>query len=272
MKSIKIDQCDDGYLVSDLELVGENGLKVLSVLSRHAISKDRLVQKIKELFGITDKKNLSVKKLHQKTQPEAKAPSTSICEDSASTITKYPSIELTTKPSSLYHPVSPTFTFSEIGAFEVSVQPVTTGKAIYWLPPGGKNIKISRKVYRSIFIYAKVSDLVYLYEHPAEVKAITIAYGKMTYGNKAIVLRGFLKDVPLSALVGDTNHDDVSLTKKEVPKGQSDGTCDDVAFETCANNSPMNCRFCIDQSRYGDKNKLVAKKPASPLLRASVPP
>ena len=35
----------------------------------------------------------------------------------------------------------------------------------------------------------------------------------------------------------------------------SQGSCDDVAFESCANNKPENCKFCVDQSRYEDKKK-----------------
>lgn len=64
----------------------------------------------------------------------------------------------------------------------------------------------------------------------------------------------------------------MAKNKKEVPVGDEQGTCDDISFESCTNNSPENCKFCIDMSRYEDKNKLAAQKPAPPLMRASVPP
>jgi len=295
MKIVKIDECDEGYVVSDLELVGDNGLKILT---KHAVSKDKLVQKVKELLGITDKKLEKpivlnrIDKLRTAAEDMIKAnPDPFISDSSNST---YPHVNLAmtgdvkperpaepfcekvspktqSKIETKLSPSSPTFTFSEIGAFEVSVQPITTGNSLYWLHPGGKKIKISRKSY-PIMIYAKISDLVYLYEHPTEQKPIIHAYGKATYENKAVVLRGFMKEVPLSALNSDNHNDVVVPVKKEEPKGQMDGCCDDVDFETCANNHPNNCKFCIDQSRYENKNKIAAKKPAPPLMKASVPP
>jgi len=69
---------------------------------------------------------------------------------------------------------------------------------------------------------------------------------------------------------------DKSLTKneneQEESKGSEDGTCDDVTFESCANNSPEKCKFCVNESRYEDKNKLAAKKPAPPLMKATIEP
>ncbi len=298
MKSIKIDQCDEGYLISDLELVGENGLKVLS---RHAVSKDKLIQKVKELLGITDKSKAvrfagkpkdRIDTLLDAAKDMAKKNPKPFISDSSDSTFPLVNSAMTSDvklerpepfgrdfkkpkdPSKIETKLSPSspFVFKETAAFEVSVQPITTGKAIYWLHPGGKKIKIARKAYPSIFIHANISDLVYLYEHQAEAISIIQAYGKATYTNKAVVLRGFLKDVPLSALVGDNHNDDVVVPVKEEPTGQEDGSCDDVAFESCANNTPEQCKYCIDQSRYENNNKLAAKKPAPPLMKASVSP
>jgi len=58
------------------------------------------------------------------------------------------------------------------------------------------------------------------------------------------------------------------LAERKEPEGQPDGTCDDVSFETCANNDPEACKFCMNESRYEDKRKLAAKKPRAPLLKA----
>jgi len=58
------------------------------------------------------------------------------------------------------------------------------------------------------------------------------------------------------------------LDERKEPEGQPDGTCDDVSFETCANNDPETCKFCVDGSRYEDKQKIAARKPGAPLLKA----
>ena len=60
------------------------------------------------------------------------------------------------------------------------------------------------------------------------------------------------------------------LDERKEPEGQPDGTCDDVSFETCANNDPETCKFCVDGSRYEDKQKIAARKPGAPLLKASM--
>ena len=70
----------------------------------------------------------------------------------------------------------------------------------------------------------------------------------------------------------DVTHLSSTPTKKEGPLGDEQGTCDDVTFGSCANNSAENCKYCVNESRFEDKNKLAAKKPAPPLMRASVPP
>ena len=60
------------------------------------------------------------------------------------------------------------------------------------------------------------------------------------------------------------------LAERKEPEGQPDGTCDDVSFDTCANNDPKICKFCVDGSRYEDKQKIAARKPGRPLLKASM--
>mgnify|MGYP003394433505 FL=1 len=58
--------------------------------------------------------------------------------------------------------------------------------------------------------------------------------------------------------------------KMKEEKGNEQGTCDDIMFDSCANNSPKNCKFCVNKSRYENKNKLEAKKPAPPLMKAAM--
>jgi hypothetical protein len=277
MRSVTIDECTEGYLVKD-------GI----TFKTFAVSKDKLVQKVKELLGITDKKTEKPKDRIDILRDAAKEiikanPNPFISDSSNSTFPKYnklPSGSEITKelaPAINQSGIKPmpahAFAFTEIAAFEVSVQPVTAGKSIYWLHPGGKKIKISRVGYLSVFIYTNISDLKYLYDHPSEQKDILRAYGKVTYVNKAVILRGFLKDVPLSAIISYTNNDGVFGGKEEP-------SCDDIVFESCINGytakddniAKNNCKFCIDQSRYENKNKLAAKKPAPPLMKAIIPP
>jgi hypothetical protein len=231
MKSVTIESCTEGFLVWNLD---DNGYKTKE---SYAVSQDKLIQKVKELLGITDKSKTVIVANNSSTLP---AFSGSTYFHTANLAMAGDVSKIETKLS----PGSPAFTFTEIAAFEVSVQPVTIGKSIYWLHPGGKKVRISRDGYPHMFIHANISDLVYLYEHSSEQKAI-VAYGKTTYGNKGVILRRFLKDVPLSALIGD-NHDnnDVIIAKKEEQTGQEDGSCDDAAFDSCANNAPENCKFC----------------------------
>ena len=56
------------------------------------------------------------------------------------------------------------------------------------------------------------------------------------------------------------------------PSGSEDGTCDDITFDSCANNSPENCKYCVGESRYENKNKLASKKLSPPLMKAIIPP
>lgn len=60
------------------------------------------------------------------------------------------------------------------------------------------------------------------------------------------------------------------LAERKEPEGQPEGTCDDQSFDSCANNNPETCKFCVNESRYEDKRKLAAKKPGKPLLKASM--
>jgi len=60
------------------------------------------------------------------------------------------------------------------------------------------------------------------------------------------------------------------LAERQEPEGQPDGTCDDVSFDTCANNDPEACKFCVNESRYEDKRKLAVRKSGRPLLKASM--
>jgi len=60
------------------------------------------------------------------------------------------------------------------------------------------------------------------------------------------------------------------LAEQKEPEGLPEGTCDDVSFDTCANNDPEACKFCVDESRYEDKRKLAARKRGAPLLKASM--
>jgi len=73
-------------------------------------------------------------------------------------------------------------------------------------------------------------------------------------------------------LAGQKDVTKLSVIPTEVGfgQGQPDGTCDDVSFDTCANNDPEACKFCVNESRYEDKRKLAAKKPRAPLLKASM--
>jgi hypothetical protein len=283
MRSVTIDECTEGYLI-----------KTGGTFKTFAVSKDKLIQKVKELLGIIDRRtgpradssgaSLTLALVGNSASMDADSTSTY----SGANVTEIDSVKperpatetnSQSKIETKLSPSSPTFKFEEIAAFVFSGQPKTVGKSIYWLHPDDKKIRISRVGYL-LFVHANISDLVYLYEHPAEQTAILHAYSVATYVNKAVILRGFLKAVPLSALVGDNHNDDAvlaplePLAKKNEPKGkgQEDGTCDDVAFESCANNKPENCKHCVNESRYENKNKLDAKKPAPPLMRASVPP
>jgi hypothetical protein len=278
MRSVTIESCTEGFLVWNLDEIGQKTKEC------YAVSQEKMVQKVKELLGITEiksekpKDRVDILRVAAKELVKANPkPFISDSSDSTEPFCEKASPKTQSKIETKLSPSSP-FAFKEVGAFEVSVQPITKGKAIYWLHPGGKNIKISREAYKSIFIHANISDLLYLYEHLEEQKSITHAYGRATYENKAVVLRGFLKDVPLSALVSDNHNDVVVPAKKEEPKGQEDGCCDEVYFESCINGftakdediAKNNCKFCIDQSRYENKNKIAAKKPSPPLMKAHI--
>ncbi len=267
-----IESCTEGFLVWNLDEAGSK------TNEKYAITEYSLVKKIKNLLGTTEKKLKKLKPqlkidtmvaVSKKKEIIKSTPKSFINDNSSSTFLRYnnnlPSGSEIAKgldPAIKRTGVLPSFIFTELVSFEVSVQPIKAGKSIYWLHPDGKKIKISRSNYLSVFVYAKIEDLVYLYGHQSEQQSILYAYGNQTYENKAVVLRGFLKDVPLSALVGDHHNNGVVPVpmKKEEPIGQEDGSCDDVSFESCANNAPEQCKYCINQSRYQNKNKVAAQK------------
>lgn len=60
------------------------------------------------------------------------------------------------------------------------------------------------------------------------------------------------------------------VNESDKPKGQEEGSCDDITFDLCANNAPDNCKHCVNQSRYENKKKIAAQKPGAPLLKASM--
>ena len=66
------------------------------------------------------------------------------------------------------------------------------------------------------------------------------------------------------------NEDEIDLRDEEKPEGNESGSCDDITFDSCANNSPEICKFCVNESRFEDKNKIAASKPKRPLLKATI--
>ncbi len=70
--------------------------------------------------------------------------------------------------------------------------------------------------------------------------------------------------------VYSTPKEEHSGTSLEKHKGDENGSCDDVTFDSCANNSPENCKYCVNESRFEDKRKIAANKPSRPLLKATV--
>ncbi len=61
-----------------------------------------------------------------------------------------------------------------------------------------------------------------------------------------------------------------SEQNEEKPEGDENGSCDDITFDSCANNSPENCKYCVHESRFEDRRKILANKPSRPLLRATI--
>ena len=75
-----------------------------------------------------------------------------------------------------------------------------------------------------------------------------------------------------SGSIAFREHEKKIKEQTDTQKGNEDGTCDDITFDSCANNSPKNCKHCMNESRFEDKKKLAAKKPAPPLMKATVDP
>uniref|UniRef100_A0A6M3KYP5 Uncharacterized protein n=2 Tax=viral metagenome TaxID=1070528 RepID=A0A6M3KYP5_9ZZZZ len=75
-----------------------------------------------------------------------------------------------------------------------------------------------------------------------------------------------------SGSIAFREHEKKIKEQTDTQKGNEDGTCDDITFDSCANNSPENCKHCMNESRFEDKKKLAAKKPAPPLMKATVDP
>lgn len=238
MISITIDECTEGYLVWNLD---ENGLK--SKKEVYAVSKDKLVQKTKELLGISDKSrpamtsDVKLERPAVKTEPQSK-------------------IETDVSPGA--------FVLKEciFPYKETECQAFNSGK-MHWLVSKTNEVRIRRDGY-DLNIFFKIEDLKYLYDHLKEATDIIRTFGKSTIVNKATVLRMFMREVSFEKIIYPVQ------SEKIEPKGQEDGCCDDIAFESCANNKPENCKFCIDQSRYEDKKKIAAQKPGAPLLKASM--
>jgi len=213
-----------------------------SETKKYAVLQLGLVNKIKELFNIPDQ-----------DEPEI-------------TLTLPPDLKLHMPEQELSQAEPPKdqnkFVFSEIPAFEYAKYPQkSVGKSQYRLVGDGR-IQISRAgAYNGVFIYTTLQELKYMYDHPKAIKA----YGKATYPNKAIILRRFIYDVPYSTLTA-------SAPIQPLQVGDEEGTCDDITFESCANNSPEKCKFCTNQSRFEDKKKIIANKPAPPLMKAEINP
>jgi len=254
-KSVTIDECTEGYLVR------ENG-----TTNVFAVSENKVVEKVKELLGITETNNLFAKKLRQKTP--------SVVRDSG--------IVLAPHGISIIEDESiPKGTVKFVNTTEFVLKdcdfPTSTNEFISfdqdkmsWSVSKDDRVEIKRKGYLSP-VTLMIKDLKYLYDHPKESEGIIQKFGKDTYSNKSVILRAFMREVPFEKI---TYHEPALLQKetKAEPVGQEDGSCDDISFDSCANNKPDNCKHCVNQSRYENKSKLAAMKPSPPSLRASVPP
>jgi len=221
-KSINISKLDEGFIVKDLETSLE-----------YAATKERMIQKVKALLGITDKKKLL-------TEPEEPSGPKPITE------TGFVLKEITF-PNNL-----------------TDLQEHKRGKMSWHVSKDSTAIHILREGYTPVEL--SVTDLKYLYDNPIAAKGIIQKFGTDVYQNKAVVLRAFLREIPYSNILLEVPVPEAPTPPPipEVPeeKGSVDGTCDDIMFDSCANNSPENCKFCVNQGRFEDKKKLAAKKPA----------
>lgn len=224
-KIIQIEQMDEGYLVKDTEQ-----------MKNYAVSKEKLIQKVKALLGITD----------TKPAPKPKPPTPARHSEMSDTLFKKD------KPES---PIK------ECEAFEID--PITerrVGLTYYWIKDD--KICISREGY-GVRIYFELEALLELSKDPMRDETIKV-FGKATYANKAVILNGFFKDAPpISSLIASFNNKS---------NENEQGSCDDVDFEDCTNNSPENCKFCTNKSRFQSKKKINAQKPSPPLMKATFNP
>lgn len=257
MRIVSIEECNEGYLV-------KGGVPSKT----YAVSKDRLVHKVKELLGITDRKLL--RKVSSKAPMGAKT-------DTNVTTLFVPSVS--TDKTIETGENGATFVLKEC-SFPVSWDEVlnNVGKISWRTTKEKDKICITRYGYGGLNVSLLVNDLKKLYDMNSESERTDVLtqFKKDTYSNKATILRGFLREVPFERIISPGEVPFVSSSskektkEKEEPKGQEDGSCDDVSFDSCANNNPEICKFCVDESRYEDKRKAAAKKPSPPLLKAHI--
>lgn len=215
-KTINITRLDEGFIVKDLETNQE-----------YAVTKERMIQKVKTLLSITAKK-----------KPELKEPSEPI-----TTITETGLVlKEITFPDKL-----------------TDLQEHKQGKMTWYTSKDRTAIRILREGYDTS-VELSVTDLKYLYDNPTPAKEIIKKFGIDNYQNKAVVLRGFLREIPYPMIFFEDLNEE----------GSEDGTCDDITFDNCANNKPENCKFCVNQSRFEDKKKLAAKRPGPPHMKANM--
>lgn len=220
-RSINISKLEEGFIVKDLETNLEYGA-----------TKACMIQKVKALLSITDKK---------KPVSEPEEPPQPITETGFV-------LKETAFPNDLT---------------DLQEQEHKQGKMTWHVSKDSTMIRILRKGYDTP-VELSVTDLKYLYDNPIAAKGIIQKFGEDVYQNKAVILRAFLREIPYPKIFLKVPVPEVPAPTQEVPeeKGSVDGTCDDIMFDSCANNSPENCKFCVNQGRFEDKKKLAAKKPA----------
>lgn len=247
-KSIKIDQLTEGYNVTNLET---NDV--------FAISQKMLITKIKSLFGITDiKSNTKISQV--KTIPVTPVSIPAPISESALPLEPKPSAQQKLKklaqikdPNGLLIPK-----FKYDPAQEKKIDQYTN-MFVVELPDGRAMIRYNEAHYYTT--QEKVMQIPYLankkYFHDKGISTTT-----------QICLRAYRQHLHFASITKDQDKPE----SKPEQVGSEDGTCDDVMFESCANNSPEKCKFCVDESRYENKNKLAAQKPSPPLLKATILP
>lgn len=228
--SINISKLEEGFIVKDLETNQE-----------YAVTKERMIQKVKALLGITSKKK-PIPEPEPEPEPE--------------------------EPSDPIKPIIETgFVLKEIPFPHklTDLQEYKQGKMSWHISKDSTAIRILREGY-DVPVELSITDLKYLYDNPIAAKGIIHKFGTDVYQNKAVVLRAFLREIPYPKIYPEVPE----VTEVPEEKGSEDGTCDDIMFDSCVNNSPENCKFCVNQSRFQDKNKLAAKKPVPPLMKAKM--